>query len=544
MRGRGKRSRNADAEAAQALRYNPAIIEAIQTYASLSEEQQKMLLQAYSSLTPEQRHSLWEHQKEAVFRLLPEPIWKIIAFSNVGVMMNLAIAFHVRPPARNLLQDILRTEVFWQGKFAEDYPLDFKFCRGVLPFYVLHERHPLYTPGSVPDEDRPAWKRYYLHTAHQYHMFAVDFAERYEPILGPVCSAMQIEYLDGETATAAEIYRWVHRVILGLHFNEYDYQAPIAWVFVCTFVWFVSPSDTPSLDSREIIRRFWSYARRPRFEWMIPYLTHSKAYLLHSHEKKVPKSYHESVARGFLSPRKLKEVNRIVAKYEKDEYGDKSYMQPEFLRFLQAFPSPHNWRKANLFSPKDREEMMRFLGSSALDITIPFWPDIDPNERHKRQKAMARMWECLEACCTIPCISSAYFGSVFNEPMYFAPQIVHMQIHSRQIQKVVRESITMLPPDMPLRLPVQGWDDKQNTWPRQDVETSMLGKCCAFNDMTRITPNMFEDGDDLYEQFFLNSQTFRRALWYFARSPRERADDGVGKIKFIESNLGPSDKLA
>lgn len=530
-----KRSRTADEEAADALRHHPAVIEAIQTYASLSESQQKMLLQAYSSLAPQQRHLLWEHQEGGVFRILPEGIWRIIASSNVGVMMNLAIAFHVRPPAKNFLQDILRTEKFWMDKFAEDYPQDYKFCKGILPFFVLHELHPYYTPGCVPEEDKPGWKRYYLHTAQQYHAFAAEFTTRYQSVLGPVCSAMQIEFLDPKLATRTEIYRWVHRVILGLHFNEYDYQAPIAWVFVCVFVWFVSPSDTPSLNAKEIIARFWSYARRPRFEWLIPYLTHSKAYLLRKNEK-IPTSYHDITASYFLSPLLVDDVDRVVSKFEKKMHRtENALQQPEYARFLKALPRPHDWRKAKLFSPEDREKISTLLSSTALDITIPFWPFIDPQQRKMRIGVTYRIWECLEACYTIPCISSAYFGSILDVPMAeFIPKSISMQIYSDEIQRITTNNVAKLPPHMPLRLPIKDLDDNRNTWPVEPLERKTLALCCPFNMIVQVSPEMFA-GDDLEEQFVLDTHTCRRLIWLYSRSPRERMSGG--KILFIASNL-------
>lgn len=148
---------------------------------------------AYLTLTPKQR----EKVSLRTLEFLPKDLQIHVAKLDAGGLLKLA-------QTSRFFAELARNDNVWKDLFERDFPHDYKYCKGVLPFFVITEDHPFYVQGMLdynyipspkveqlnPFEpiDRvigvvrdPGWKRFYLHTRLEYfEQFGVDtFADSY-----------------------------------------------------------------------------------------------------------------------------------------------------------------------------------------------------------------------------------------------------------------------------------------------------------------------------------------------------------------------------
>jgi hypothetical protein len=110
---------------------------------------------------------------------LPKDLQALIAKMDAGGLLSLA-------QANRMFADIARNDQVWKDLFQRDFPHDWKYCQGELPFFVITEDHPLWQPGFINENDKSGWKRFYLHTRELYGYFipvpydsSLSFNDRY-----------------------------------------------------------------------------------------------------------------------------------------------------------------------------------------------------------------------------------------------------------------------------------------------------------------------------------------------------------------------------
>jgi len=116
--------------------------------------------------------SAWKVGLKGYFDIVANDVIKLIATGDVYVLLNLA-------QTNKTFAELLTREDVWRTLYAKDYPIDFAFCQGQLPFYVLTDEHPLMKVVqiagrankpfySIPPDFKCAWKRFYLKTRDMY----------------------------------------------------------------------------------------------------------------------------------------------------------------------------------------------------------------------------------------------------------------------------------------------------------------------------------------------------------------------------------------
>jgi len=122
--------------------------------------------------------SAWKVGLKGYFDIVANDVIKLIATGDLYVLLNLA-------QTNKTFAELLTREDVWRTLYAKDYPIDFAFCQGQLPFYVLTDDHPLMkvvqiasrknkpSPDdkpfySIPPDFKCAWKRFYLKTRDMY----------------------------------------------------------------------------------------------------------------------------------------------------------------------------------------------------------------------------------------------------------------------------------------------------------------------------------------------------------------------------------------
>jgi hypothetical protein len=101
------------------------------------------------------------------FDFLPTDLQALIAKMDAGGLLSLA-------QANRMFADIARNDQVWKDLFQRDFPHDWKYCQGELPFFVITEDHPLWQPGLINEFDKSGWKRFYLHTRAMYYRKVED----------------------------------------------------------------------------------------------------------------------------------------------------------------------------------------------------------------------------------------------------------------------------------------------------------------------------------------------------------------------------------
>jgi hypothetical protein len=214
----------------------------------------------YFDLSEEERRRLGSRG----FANLPQDVQKLIASMNVGVLMNMAMT-------SRLFADLARQDWLWKRCFERDYPKEFVFCRGELPFFVLDKTHPYWKEGEVKPEDEPAWKRFYLNVADEYRKKTDSFMTRFQHFF----KSGVIPQINLKWANSRDIYQWFNKIVLSKHHPFYDLRAHIAWVFVVALVWHVKEPGLEFEDNDVISAVFYNFVRENHQHWLLPYLSHS-----------------------------------------------------------------------------------------------------------------------------------------------------------------------------------------------------------------------------------------------------------------------------
>lgn len=229
----------------------------------------QQILVAWSKLGPEERA---QRLQGSHFALLPQDLQRHIFQLGVDVIMLMA---QVHP----LFRVIALADTVWQMCYARDFPAEYAFCNGRLPIFVMGEGRLLSLPGDVLPEDEPAWKRFYLNTAHRYILMYKTFTAKYQTWLQQ--SQIATLNLNDKTVKGAHVRRWCHDYIFSkagpvAHKGWtpwYAYSAKLAWYMQCYVVWFLSPAEVVDFSYETVIRRFWAtVASNPVYAWTRPYL--------------------------------------------------------------------------------------------------------------------------------------------------------------------------------------------------------------------------------------------------------------------------------
>lgn len=213
----------------------------------------------YEGMSPEQRRVL----SVGNFDVFNYDLKKLLASVDAGVLMNLA-------QTARLFADIARQESVWRNMFARDYPRDWEFCRGELPFFVVNNGHPLQDVLNADNIEtahkQPGWKRYYLYTANEYRRIVDDFLKWNARSL----IEKNVPSINLARANAREIYRWCQNVPMRMQLKNPNYRETFAYIFVEKF----SQNVQPKTDAVDAVSFFWNL-HRDGHEWLIAYLAHS-----------------------------------------------------------------------------------------------------------------------------------------------------------------------------------------------------------------------------------------------------------------------------
>jgi hypothetical protein len=99
--------------------------------------------------------------KTGDFGIITKDVIKMIAAGDVYVLLSLA-------QTNTTFAQLMRSEDVWRALFSKDFPEDYLFCGGELPFYIVTNGHPLETYVTIDPLDKCAWKRFYLWTRELY----------------------------------------------------------------------------------------------------------------------------------------------------------------------------------------------------------------------------------------------------------------------------------------------------------------------------------------------------------------------------------------
>lgn len=339
----------------------------------------------FEKLSPDERREFIERvfATDVIFKPfygIPVDVIKIIATMTPGTLMKLALTMN------SFFVELARDDNVWQRLYRRDFPHDYAFCRGVLPFFVLEPTHPFYMPGSVSKFDPSPWKRYYLHTAYNYYDICdyvracLEYADEKDD---------SVWLVDPKRLTSRQVYDWVHEYAMSRNYESFDRRASLAWIFVCLFVWYVSPEGTVLGTNREIAIVYERFARsRP---WMYRYLLHMRP--------------------NFQNRRK-----------NKDLYGQLSnlplfgpLLASDYLqRLAKQYPIQIEWE--NLFSNSDKGHLESFIDASRKSANglNPAFQGVFDEQRANRNQIVIRCWDLLVDCYRIPCVASLHLVDVFS----------------------------------------------------------------------------------------------------------------------------------
>lgn len=452
-----------------------------------------ILNQVYNRLSIQEREAFFRNifEKDVIFKRfygIPEDLLRIIAKMTPGTLMKLARTmdtFFIR---------LARDDRIWQEMFRRDFPKDYEFCRGVLPFYVLEPTHPFYTPGSVSKDDLSPWKRYYLHIAKRYQDLTVSvgllFINNEEIIPG------DFDFDSSKSQPKSrEFYRWIHQFVLPKRYDSFDWRSTLAWTFIGAFVWYVTPDDYKILESADVAKTMYIYSKdRP---WMILYLicmysNHDKGIdYIGLEEEDIP------IHGPRLSEKSLKEINSL-------------------------FPLASVDRNA-IFSKEDRGRLESFI-STRINSTRLDTGYANTEVRTERGKKLLQIWDFLADCYSIPCIFS--LEMVFGEigKVYMAREST--QIRER-IQNLIAENpIEILNLDMSNTIPIFSRPGLQI----QAVNIMNLWYPIQQSDIfTANRPG--EETNTSLDSFFVNAYFPKYIFRVYSATPRK----GSGRIAYSET---------
>lgn len=129
----------------------------------------------------------------AHFSELPREVQRLVSMATPNVLLNLA-------QTSRFFARLVKLESTWRDMFKRDFPMDWVFCRGELPFWIRESFVRLHEGGV-------GWRHWYLHVRQLYVDFAKSFYSRMRAI--PL-EGLEPD-IDFASATFAEMYQFCHR---------------------------------------------------------------------------------------------------------------------------------------------------------------------------------------------------------------------------------------------------------------------------------------------------------------------------------------------
>lgn len=348
----------------------------------------------YSMMSPEERRQMGARQ----FSRMPKDWQKAIARTSPGVLMILA-------RTSKMFAELAREETTWQYFFQRDFPREWKFCKGQLPFFVMRPGHPFYRESDefVPAEDATAWKRFYLNTAYEYRKFCQEFQDVYA---WEIRRKGNVPMINLQFASAAQIQEWVHRVPLSMRFLTFDYRSSLAWKFVQLLTVFIAGPDISLRGNNDVCLAYAQYALADRDRyWLLPYLMYSHPFGLSSDEDDF----------------------QILVNHDQDqplqleaEYGENVWGVESDLSEMVGVDIARDWRNwikdpnrppfpsspgVALFSETDERRLQTLINSRDVEL-LPGLTILDEDEIMDKEDSFWRGWSVLQHCYENPCLYS------------------------------------------------------------------------------------------------------------------------------------------
>lgn len=475
----------------------------------------------YTMMKPEDRRKLYGKQ----FNLLPKDWQRVIAKTTPGTLMLMA-------RTSKMFAELARMESIWKHFFERDFPREWKFCGGELPFFVLTDQHIFYLEGdnTVEYEDKTAWKRFYLNTAYDYRRFARTFTLNYGKMLA---DHGNVPGLNFKWARAVDIYNWVQRVPLGMHFDQFDFKASLAWKFVQLMTVVIVRPEGNLSSPMKIAAYYLSYAMKySHRHWMLPYLGYSNP-----HGVGVSYTFDdEEFNQGseIYGPDALTLWARIDSGERHEEVADFWY------KWQKVSDRPHfaSSRGANLFSKQDYLNLQSLLESLSTVSSRPGFEGLSDEEISTRKESIYKCWEMFETCFHNPCIYS--LPTLTRGMNVWASYVedCHMII-PQPSSKNVQDSVTSVIHDgnyatwqnddfeSKLMLPFT-----RNDWVFPDVDShnKFVQICRPFSVFHRR--QLGENYDDAADYYGL-VDLFQK----YAKNPRKEFGSDESKIRYIDTCL-------
>lgn len=369
-----------------------------------------ILNQIYNRLSIQEREAFFRNifEKDVIFKRfygIPEDLLRIIAKMTPGTLMKLA---RTMDP---FFISLAREDRVWQEMFRRDFPKDYEFCRGVLPFYVLEPTHPFYTPDSVSKSASSPWKRYYLRTAKEYVDLSMLVARTFRAFNKPTPGGFDL------FSKSREYYRWIHEFILPKQYDSFDWRSTLVWIFMGAFVWYVESSNQAERDlvgRDDVVTIFIEYAKeRP---WMFLYPLCMYPVLIFDANYEILEDNQLPIHGPGLYQHELKIINRLFPRISMD--------------------------RNTLFSKQDRGKLESFISTSIYSNRLnPAFKNVDIEARTRKGEKLLEIWDFLADCHSIPCIFGLSMVYGDSGKAYMARE--SMQIRQR-IENIITENPTEL----------------------------------------------------------------------------------------------------
>lgn len=334
--------------------------------------------------------------------LMPQDWQKVIAKTTPGILMILA-------RTSKMFADIANLESVWKDFFRRDFPKEWNFCKGRLPFFVLDKRHIFYIEGgkSVPRKDENPWKRFYLNTAFQYREFARFFIQWGKKMFK---SRGDVPALNLEWAKMRDIYEWIERVPLKMRFTYHDFKAVLAWKFVKLLTVAIIPPRIDLSTNQQIALEYLRYAiRLPTRHWLLPYLAYcnpwglSSYYYSSEYEDENFNDGNENYGPTVF------EIWFQMSNEEREGFHDDDYeIADQWDTWFRNPNRPHfaSSDGVTLFSLDDKNRLLSLLNPIVSVDSIPGFEGLSDEEAQEKRYHITRCWEMLQSCFYQPCLYS------------------------------------------------------------------------------------------------------------------------------------------
>ena len=362
-------------------------------------------------------------QNKPFMGLVPPDVQKMIAYSTAGTLMKLA-------RVNKFFYALASDDNVWKRMFARDYPEDFAFCRGELPFFILTRDHPLYLPGSIPEFENMPWKRFYLKIEHEYRVFARILQDQLVEmsVLPQYRQRDLIMSIDVNIAGARAIYHWVRdvtrkRAEIWTKEHSFSYRASLAWLFIRGFVALTQTVDDQGSRIR-CINQFWSYANTRKWMWI--YLRFMST--LRNQGSKMDSAY-------LVFPTGPKIWQWLQNTFEDD--GDERRRIETTLTSWTA----NDW---DVFSQTQRNHLESLLSAAVKNnVLFPSFENLNYEERLVETQGFLKFFDLLAACWYHPCVLNLYLSyDRFVDPLLLA----HLAFNSQEVKESVSNVMNTLNP--------------------------------------------------------------------------------------------------